>query len=190
MGRINIWIVLLLGSVLLNGVLIGAAARDGFGAAGAEGSERSERTGRGGPRGGFDLRGFVEALPEDVRADTRTRFDAVRPELRGLGRDAYRARRSALEALGAEGFQVETAAMARGEARQARNAFEAATERVVLEAVADLDAETRSEALRAALGPRAMRRGSRVRAMPDPDPDPDPESEQEPGPEDAGRLEP
>jgi uncharacterized membrane protein len=177
MGRINIWVVLLLASVLLNGVLIGAAARDGFGAAAPEAREPGERAGRGQPRGGFDLRGFVEALPEDARTDTRTRFNAARPELRGLGRDASRARRGALEALGAEVFQVEAAATALGEARQARNELEAATERVVLEAVADLDAETRREALRAALGPRAMRRAGRARSMPEPMPEPIPEPE-------------
>lgn len=168
MGRINIWIVLLLASVLLNGVLIGAAARDGFGTAAApEAQDRGERA--VGPRGRFDLRGFVEALPEDVRADTRARFDAVRPQLRGLGRDAYQARRAAMAALGADEFQVEAAATALGDARRARNELEAATERVVLEAVADLDADTRREALRAALGPRALRRGDR--------PGPAPESE-------------
>ncbi|MGX6647091.1 periplasmic heavy metal sensor [Maricaulaceae bacterium MS644] len=170
MGRINIWIVLLLASVLLNGVLIGAAARDGFGTAAApEAQDRGERrTGRA-PRGGFDLRGFVEALPDDVRADTRARFDAVRPELRSLGRDAYLARRTAMAALGAEGFEVEAAATALGDARRARSELEAATERVVLEAVADLDAETRREALRAALGPRALRRADRSGPAPEPE---------------------
>jgi len=170
MGRINIWIVLLLASVLLNGVLIGAAARDGFGTADApEAQNRGEGAGPGGPRGRFDLRGFVEALPEDVRADTSARFDAVRPELRGLGRDAYQARRTAMAALGAEGFEVEAAATALGDARRARNELEAATERVVLEAVADLDADTRREALRAALGPRALRRGDRPGPAPAPE---------------------
>lgn len=170
MGRINIWIVFLLASVLLNGVLIGAAARDGFGRdAAPEMSEHSER-GRGrGPRGGFDLRGFVEALPEDARAETRGRFDAVRPQLRGLGREAYQARRSAMERLGAEDFDVEATAAALAEARQARSDLEAASERVVLEAVADLDAETRREALRAALGPHAMRHGGRGRPAPEPE---------------------
>jgi len=166
MGRFNVWIVLLLASVLLNGVLIGAMAREGFAPAAApEAHERGERRGRG----GFDLRSFVRALPEDVREETRGRFDAARPDLHGLRREAFEARRGAVDALGAEDFDVEAAAAALAEARRARTDLEAAIERVVLEAVADLDAETRRDALREALGPRTMRREGRDRPAPDAD---------------------
>ncbi|MGJ3231284.1 MAG: periplasmic heavy metal sensor [Oceanicaulis sp.] len=156
MTRANLWIVLLILSVLLNGVLLGAGARDWFGPEAAPAAPFE--TGRPDGRRGFDLRGFVQALPPEARAEARGRFEAARPELRGLTREMIEARVAALRVLAAEEFDPQEAAAALGEARRARADLEAATERVILEAVADLDAETRREALRGALGPERLER--------------------------------
>ncbi|MEQ8405675.1 MAG: periplasmic heavy metal sensor [Oceanicaulis sp.] len=159
MGRINIWVVLLLVSVLINGVLIGAAARDGFAPQAAPAAPLEAA--RGERRRGFDMRRFVEALPEQTRAEARGRLDAARPELRGLTREMIEARRNALRVLAEEEFDVEQADAALAEARRARADLEAATEHVVLESVADLDAATRRHALREALGGERFRARSR-----------------------------
>ncbi len=158
MSRDKIWIALLLASVLLNGVLLGAGARDWLA---PDPVTRTLPGERGAPaRRGFDLRAFSQALPPEARAEARERFDAARPELRALTRRWIEARRAAMRALAAEDFEPQTAAAALSEARRARAELEAATEAVILDTADGLDAQTRREALRAALGPaRAPQRG-------------------------------
>ncbi|XBQ16258.1 MAG: periplasmic heavy metal sensor [Oceanicaulis sp.] len=158
MGRINIWIVLLLVSVALNGVLIGAGARSWFGPAEAPRAEENVRPGRG----GFDLRGFLEALPPEARQEARARFEAQRPELRRLARETVQTRVAAMRAVAAEDFDPETAAARLDEARRARAALETRTEALVLGVAADLDPEERRAALRAAMGPDRLDRRRRA----------------------------
>lgn len=83
MSRLNIWIILLIISVLINGVLIGASARTWL-ASPEPAAVQQDRS--AGPRGAFSMRTFVRALPDDKRADVRARFEAAGPELRELGR--------------------------------------------------------------------------------------------------------
>ena len=153
MSRMNIWIALLLASVLLNGVLIGVSARTWLSP-----SQPAMVTREGPPRG-FDVRAFVEALPEAHREDARRRAQAERRALRGEFRAAGQARRQAFEALNAEPFDPQAAAMALDEARAARGAIEARIEGLILDVAADLTPQERRAALSAAIGPPRFRRG-------------------------------
>jgi uncharacterized membrane protein len=150
MSRLNIWIILLIISVLVNGVLIGASARTWL-AAPEPAAVQSDRT--AGPRGAFSMRSFMRALPDDKRADVRARFEAARPELRELGREAWQARQMAQDALRAEPFDAAAARAATAEARAARARLEARSEAVILDAMADMDEETRTRVIEATFAP-------------------------------------
>lgn len=153
MRRINIWIALLLASVLLNGVLIGVSARTWLSP-----GEPAAVTREGPPRG-FDVRAFVDALPEARREDARRRAQAERRALRGEFRAAGQARRQAFEALNAEPFDPQAAAEALDQARAARGAIEARIEAMIMDIAADLTPDERRAALDAAIGPPRFRRG-------------------------------
>lgn len=146
MPRINLWIILLLVSVLLNGVLLGGSARSWFGPERPAAMEMSEPR-----RGGFQLRAFVEALPEDQRREARARAEASRAELRGLVRETVMTRRAAAQALLADPYDPEAAAEALEQARQARAALERATEGRILEIADELDPDVRQAAFEAAM---------------------------------------
>ncbi|MGY6629101.1 MAG: periplasmic heavy metal sensor [Oceanicaulis sp.] len=164
MNRLNIWIILLIISVLINGVLIGASARTWL-AAPEPAAVQQDRS--AGPRGAFSVRAFMRALPDDRRADVRARFEAAGPELRELGREAWRARQLAQDALRAEPFDAAIARAATAEARTARARFEARSEAVILEALSDMDADTRTRVIEATFAPRERswrgQRGERQR---------------------------
>ncbi len=145
MGRINIWIVLLLVSVLANGVLIGAGARTWLSPK-TEVSERTEPR-----RGGFQLRAFVDALPEDQRRAARAQAEEGRREIRALIFEAAEARREAAQLLLAEPFDPDAAMEALDRARQARQEIERATERRILQIAAELSPEDRRAAFTAAM---------------------------------------
>ena len=149
MNRFNIWIVLLLVSVLINGALIGAGARSWFAPPPVDASE----AGAPGLSRGFDLRAFLQALPADARAEARSRARAERRALRSEVRDAALARRAAHEALTAEPFDPDAAARALAEARAARAALQARAEAMILDLAAGLSPQDRRAALSAALGP-------------------------------------
>lgn len=157
MSRINIWIVLLLVSVLANGVLIGAGARSWFA---PPGPSLSEQAGEGRSRG-FDIRAFVQALPEERRPEARRRAMAERRALEQELRAAGQARLRAYRALNADPFDPQVAADALAEARAARTAIEVRTEAIILDLAAELSPEERQAALRAALGPPRMPRRDR-----------------------------
>lgn len=158
MTRINVWIALLLVSVLLNGVLIGAGAHRGL--IGGEAVSAPLEAPPGMDRG-FDPRRFVRALPEAYQPAVRERIEAGRPEVRALVRDMAQARRRAFEALTAEPFDPEAAASALADARAARGRLEAHAEAFLLEAAADLPAEVRQEAFSRASAPRRRHDGPR-----------------------------
>jgi uncharacterized membrane protein len=162
MTRINPWLVLLLMSVLLNGVLLGAGARTFFAAEPAH-----QQVGERGPGRGFDLRAFMSALPESYQDQARQRAASERRALRADLREAGRARRVAVEALNADPFDADAAAEALAEARAARDAIESRAEALILEFAGELSVEDRRLALSAALGPQRFGpRGAR-RTPPD-----------------------
>jgi uncharacterized membrane protein len=153
MGRINLWIVLLLVSVLVNGVLIGAGARTWL-------APEPVISDNANPvRSGFQLRRFVEALPPEARARAREDARASRGELRGLLREAMIARRAAAEAVRAEPFDAQAVAEALERSREARAALERATEARILEIADELEPEERQAAFRNAMGPPRPREG-------------------------------
>ena len=159
MNRLNIWIILLLVSVLLNGVLIGAGARNWFSPPPSAPSGETLRMGGG----GFQLRAFVATLPPEERRSARVRVEETRQDLRGLVREVAMARRAAARALLAEPFDPQSAAAALDRSRQARAALEQATEILILDIAADLEPEERQAAFHAAMrlprfdGPRPVR---------------------------------
>lgn len=151
MSRLNIWIILLIVSVLINGVLIGANARTWL-AAPEPAAAQTDRT--AGPRGAFSMRSFMRALPDDKRGEVRARFEAAGPELRELGREAWQARQRAQDALRTEPFDAAAARAATADARAARARLEARSEAVILDAMADMDEETRTRVIEATFAPR------------------------------------
>jgi len=148
-SRINPWIVLLLVSVLANGVLIGVVAR-GLHAPGPPSTEAQAPR----ERPDFSLRAFAAELPPEIRAEARAQFRAERRDMIRLMRDAFQARRRALNELVREDFDPERAAQALSDARAARARLEERTEALVLEAVAELGPDARRRALRRALSGR------------------------------------
>lgn len=150
MSRLNIWIVLLLVSVLINGVLIGAGARTWLASDQAGIAERTVE-----PPRGFDLRAFIGALPEDARVQARRMAMAERRALAEELGAMRRARRAAHRALIAEPFDPETAQQALDDAREARMVVDRRTEALILTIAAELSEDDRRQALSVAL------RGSR-----------------------------
>jgi len=144
MSRLNIWIMLLMASVLINGVLIGAGARTWFAVPAPEATHQDRSSG---PRSAFSMRAFMRALPDDSRAQVRARFEAAGPELRQLGRDAWRAQEAAYAALRTEPFDPDAARAATAQARDARARFEARSEAVILETLAEMEPETRARVI-------------------------------------------
>ncbi len=147
MSRLNIWIILLLVSVLLNGVLLGAGARSWLAPEAPAASGATMRAGGG----GFQLRAFVEQLPPDERRAARQRVEDTRRELGDLVRDVAVARRAAAQALLADPFDPEEAAAALDRSRASRAALEDATEALILDIASDLEPEERQAAFRAAM---------------------------------------
>lgn len=157
MSRVNVWIVLLIASVLLNGVLIGAGARHWF----APAREPAAQAPVSGPvmmRGHFSMRAFMRALPEAQRAEARERFESARTDMRTLGREAMTARRTASEALRAQPFDAEAASQAMAEARAARARMEARSEALILEILDTMEPEAREAVLEEAFAPRERSR--------------------------------
>ncbi|WP_270375244.1 periplasmic heavy metal sensor [Marinicauda sp. Alg238-R41] len=140
----NLWVGLLVVSVLANGILIGVLLQRGFEQPGAR-EDRALETVLG--PGRFNPRAFYEALPEEGRAAARERMMEGRGEIRPLLREAGAARREAAAAILAEPFDTERAAEALRRARETRAAVEAQGERVLLDIVEGLDPQTRSEVL-------------------------------------------
>ncbi|WP_439637348.1 periplasmic heavy metal sensor [Oceanicaulis sp.] len=157
MSRINIWIALLLVSVLLNGVLIGAGAHrwlsdDGAGRA----SIRADASDAASVRG-FEPRSFFRALPEDYRRPVFEQMEESREEVFALMRDLGEKRRAVRAVLTAEPFDPDAAQQALREAREARARLEQRTEALILDAAATLPADIRRAAFERAL----TRRGDR-----------------------------
>lgn len=155
------WIIALLVSVLVNGAMIGfVLQREVVPPAPSEREARLQLRGAGGP-GSFDLRRFVEALPEAQRARLREQMESEMGIMRGLMREARDARVDAAEILMAEPFDAAAVQAALERRRTTRAAIEAHIERVIVDIAAELDPETREQVLREARRgpPRGERRG-------------------------------
>lgn len=157
-GR-RVWIILLIASLLANGVLAGVLIQRKVNEARVEAPAERVLV-----RGPFNPRAFIAALPEDrqeaARRDLREGLRDVRP----LFRQSFEARRRANQAMAAAEFDPDAVLASMAEFRALRAEIDAAGEQVILAIVADLDAETRAAALEAAYGPRGRdRRGWRGR---------------------------
>ena len=147
------WIIALVGSVLINGALVGYLVHrtaDGPRWYVRERLDSELPEGRG-PRAqpGFDLRGFVEALPVAARDEARLRLRASFADMRDIALAGMVARRELDALLVAEDFDAEAVAAAMDRMRESQRAVEARIEAVVLQVVSELDAETRAAALQA-----------------------------------------
>ena len=155
---LNLWMALLIGSVLLNGVLLGVTLQRSFSPS-APSHVRSETVAS---PGRFNGPAFIQALPEDVREDARERLRQSRSVLGGLMRTAVQTRVEAMTLMQSETATEEDILQALQRARQARNEVEARGEIFVMEIIAGLEPEDRVRALNAAysrdFGRHRMRR--------------------------------
>ncbi|WP_339746886.1 periplasmic heavy metal sensor [uncultured Maricaulis sp.] len=146
------WIAALLVSVLANGALIGFVLhKNADGPSWRVAHEDGPRPGppRSGPMSGFDVRGFLAALPEAEREIAERRLHQNMETMRGLGRQAYEAHQQADAVLAAEPFDAVAAQAALGRVREIRLGFETQMEASLIEVIADLDPEVRAAALEA-----------------------------------------
>lgn len=151
MNRINIWIALLLASVLLNGVLIGASAHRWFNDDGpSRASIRADADDAASVKG-FEPRSFFRAVPEEYRSELFEQMADSRDEVYALMRDLGDKRRAVRDVLTSEPFDPEAATQALSEARDARARLEQRTEALILEAAETLPADVRRAAFERAL---------------------------------------
>jgi uncharacterized membrane protein len=201
------WIVALLASVLINGALIGFVLNrtsdlPSWTHAASDGPPPRRREQR--VSAGFNMRGFVHALPEDRRHEANQRIREEMQDMRDLAELAHVARQDAEAVMTADPFVREDALLAMEAVRQSRLTMERRIESLVIELVEGLPADQRAAAFAAGRRNRADGRpphrrmhdgnpdGRRGPPRPDrgpddhPDRDPDfrPESGPESGPED------
>jgi uncharacterized membrane protein len=146
------WIVALLASVLLNGVLAGFVLHRT-----TEGpdwrQEREDGDGdrrhRGPPPAGFDLRNLLFSLPEDARRQARERARDNIDEIHALFDEGRQARDAFEAAVSADPLDREAAEQALQRLRAVREQLELGLQGVVLDLMADLDVQTRAEVLAA-----------------------------------------
>lgn len=143
----NLWVALLVVSVLLNGVLIGVLVQRAASQPELLSSHHREASL---DHDRFDPRSFLHALPENRREDARRDLHNAMQHMHPLMREAGEARRAARDALAAEPFDREAAIAALARARTARAAMQAHGEAIVLDIVSDLDPQTRRRVLAAA----------------------------------------
>lgn len=146
------WIAALLVSVLVNGALIGfllhrSADRPSWHPTHREGPMSGPP--REGPLSGFDVRGFLAALPEAEREIAERQLHESMAAMRSVGREAYQARRRAQDVLEAEPFDAAAARAALGEVREIRLGFETQMEASLIDILDGLDPEIRAAALEA-----------------------------------------
>ena len=153
------WIAALLVSVLLNGALIGFLVQRSADGPSWRGHPDGVRMDGPPPQGapmsrGFDVRGFLGALPEPERERASQRMRENMDMMREIGREAYEARDQADAVLAAEPFDPEAAQAALQRVREIRLRSEAGMEASLIEVIAGLDPDVRAAAL------EAGRRGS------------------------------
>jgi len=149
MTRINVWIIALLASVLLNGLLIGAGAHRWLGGGGDyKYASRMDADVRGlDASRSFDPRRFMQSVPESYRDQFQNQMAEARPEIIQLWREARDKRQAALLLMMDEPFDPVAVTQALDEARQARQRMEQRAEALVLEIAQTLPADIRRQAL-------------------------------------------
>lgn len=142
----RLWIFLLIGSVLINGVLLGVTLHRSFD------PKPNTRMEVQAPAsiGRFNPRAFMEALSEEDREIARDRLREGQSEMRALMRNTIEARRRVWNLMNEEQLDLEAVQIAMTEARQARSALETHGESIVLEIISELDQEERQNAFRSA----------------------------------------
>lgn len=158
MNRINLWIALLLVSVLINGVLIGMVAKRGFDPHESQRHDQAEHAERA-YAGPFEPRRFLRALPDEYRDEVRQQMRDARPEIEPLFVQVRETRRAVHIAMAAEPFDPVAVTQALDEARQARDHLERRSEAFMLDVAARLPADVRHQVLVEA----SVRRGERFR---------------------------
>lgn len=146
----RLWIGLLIGSVLINGVLLGVTLNRSLDRPNPVSMEDNAPN----SLGRFNPRAFIMALPEEDREAGRDRLMAGRDDMRSLMQNVMQTRRQVWALINAEDFDAQAVQAAMDDVRQARSELEAHGERVVLEIVSALDREERQEALRGAYSGR------------------------------------
>lgn len=144
------WIIALLASVLINGVLAGFVLHRT--ADGPDWRRGADHDGdaphhRGRRSAGYDLRDLLYALPDDVRREARERARDDIEDIRALFDEARAARDDFDTAMRAERFDREAAADALQRLREVRETLELNLQEDVLDLVGDLDAQTRARIL-------------------------------------------
>lgn len=143
------WIIALLISVLMNGVMAGFVLHrtaDGpdWRHDGHHDDEEEERRNRGRRGAGYDLRDLVDALPEEVRREARERARDDIQDIRALFDEARSARSDFEMAMRADEFDRVAAADALQRLRDVRETLELNLQEDVLDLVGELDVETRA----------------------------------------------
>lgn len=163
------WIIALIVSLAANGVMTGIVLSTVLTAQPVYIEQNNPPSPRGdgevrGP-GGFNVRGFLRALPPEMREQARSRFEAEREDLRELVRAGAEAQRDVVRAVTAEPYDPARVSEAMSEMRVRRGEVERAFEGIVLEIVADLPPNERARALGAGSrrGPPEHRRPPRDR---------------------------
>ena len=168
MNRAAPWIIALLVSILTNGVLIGFVLHKVSDGPTLRPPPHHQAQGRQ-PRGDrFNYRAFLEALPEGQRAAARERLEEERSRTRDLFEQVRDAQMEARDAILAEPYDADAVQSAFGALRTARMDMEASLEAVILDIVADLDAESRAAAIEAGRRPSSRPRDGRRRRPPPP----------------------
>lgn len=145
MSRATPWIVALLVSVLANGAMLGLTLHTvSDGPRFDHGDHRPPPGARG---DGFNVRGFLGALPEEDREAAVERLRASREDVVERLRDVRRAQAGVEEALLREPFDPDAVRAALGELRQARGQMESEVEAAIVDILAVLPPEERLQAL-------------------------------------------
>ena len=168
MNRAAPWIVALLVSILTNGVMIGFVLHKVSDGPTFRPPPQHQAQGRQ-PRGDrFNYRAFIEALPEEQRGAARDRLERERSRTRDLFEQVRNAQIDARDAILAEPYDADAVQAAFRELRSARMDMEASLEAVILDIVADLDAQSRAAAIEAGRRPPPRPRDGRRRRPPPP----------------------
>lgn len=137
--------ILLLVSLLLNGVFLGVGLADKF-------SEPRHHRSRDMDKTGFVISAFLHAAPDDQRDALKDDLKSQFGEAKALHRRAWEAQSKVYDALTAEDFDRADAESALADMRAARLAVDEKGHEMMLNLVEKLDADTRMRALEAGFG--------------------------------------
>ena len=129
----GVWMILLIVSVLLNGVILGAVAAGGL----HLGQSRLA------PGVQFRVAPLAGGFPDSVRGDFLERLRRTARETRPLMREAREANDQVMEALAADPFDADAARAAFARSAAVRAALEQRAQETTLDVFADLPADVR-----------------------------------------------